>query len=140
MATVTMSALDFFDGYVKPVAGALGASGAYDLFRGALARVPGADAQRSITIPDIPAPPSPGDLIPPPPASTLQPIDPADALREVARAVRDAESVLNEANLAIANASAEVTLVVRVGGLAGADATLNVTISPVSEPIPKDQS
>lgn len=156
MGTVQMSALQFLDEVVRPVAVALDAplppvlgvkptpaTAAFDTFRAAVALVPGAGDPISISLPDPPSLPGAGaggGAPPPPTGFGLQPIDPADALREIAKAVRDAESVLNEANLAIANASADVKLVVRVGGLAGADATLNVTISPVSEPIPKDQS
>lgn len=143
MAVIRMSPLQFFDGYVKPVAEGLGLPGvtAYGIFRAAIALIPGAAVESSITIPDIPAPPSLGDLIPTPsPAPALTPITPTDALREVARAVRDAEAILNESNLAIADASAEVTLLVSVGGLAGAEATISVKVSPTSEPIPKKQS
>lgn len=80
--------------------------------------------------------PSPGDTPTPAPSPlALTPIAPSDAMREVAEAVRDAEAKLNEANLAIANASAEVTMLVNIGGVAGANATLNVTIAPTLQNI-----
>ncbi len=60
----------------------------------------------------------------------LAPIDPVAALKSIAEAVRDAENILNESNLALGSASAEVNVVVEVGGVAGANATLKLNLGP----------
>jgi hypothetical protein len=82
---------------------------------------------------DIPNPfPDAGAAPPALPAAPA--IDPAAALRSIAEAFKDAEAALNPANLAIATASAEVTLTVQVGGVAGADAVLKFDIGPTPSP------
>ena len=44
--------------------------------------------------------------------------------------MREAEKILNSENLAIGGASAEINVVVSVGGLAGANATLKINLGP----------
>lgn len=136
MPTITVKPSEYLDQHVKPLAEHLGpvALGAYETLRGLAV---GADRPVSFYVPDLPG--TSGGGVAPPPAppipSGLQPVDPADALRDIAKAVRDAEQALNEANLAIANATAEVSLVVKVGTLAGANATMSITISPTLEDV-----
>lgn len=123
----------YYDQYVRPFLTSLNVPNAVlaplDFFIGALS-----DAQQTLDSGIealLDTAPEPAAALP----NQLVPISPTDAMREVAEAVRDAETALNEANLAIANASAEVSLVVNVGGVAGANATLNVTISPTTQNI-----
>jgi hypothetical protein len=70
----------------------------------------------------------------PPALPTPPAIAPAEALKSIAEAFKDAEAALNPANLAIATASAEVTLTVQVGGVAGANAVLKFDIGPTPSP------
>ena len=140
MPTITVKPSEYLDAHVKPLAQLLGpvALGTYETLRGLAV---GADDPVSFFVPDLPGtgagspPPAP----PPQVASGLQPVDPADALRDIAKAVRDAEQALNEANLAIASATAEVSLVVKVGTLAGANATMSITISPTLEDVSRTE-
>lgn len=71
-----------------------------------------------------------GGLPLPAPPPGLAPIDPVAVLKAIAEAVRDAEKILNESNLALGSASAEVNVVVEVGGIAGANATLKLNLGP----------
>lgn len=136
MPTITVKPSEYLDQHVKPLAVHLGplATAAYETLRGLAI---GADEPVSFYVPDLPG--SGGGAsapaLRPPILSGLQPVDPADALRDIAKAVRDAEQALNEVNLAIANATAEVSLVVKVGALAGANATMSITISPTLEDV-----
>jgi hypothetical protein len=62
----------------------------------------------------------------------LPAVEPSDALKAVAEAVVAAEGILGGAGLGVASGRVEVTLVVDVGGSAGARATFNLTLGPVT--------
>ncbi len=144
MATIKTTPLKMLDNLGAAIRGALPAalrppfSVAFGTFRNAVAALPIANTEIDIPLPALPDIGGGGDPILPSPALLLQPIDPAEAVTEIARAVRDAERTLNEANLAIASATADVTLVVKVGAVAGAEAKLAITVSPVTEPVAED--
>ena len=71
--------------------------------------------------------PSPSE---PQPGLNLTPIDPLDPLKKIAKAINEAEKLLNEENLVIATGTVEANLNVDVGGVAGANATIKVDIRP----------
>jgi hypothetical protein len=66
----------------------------------------------------------------PSPPPGLAPIDPAEVLKAIAAAMGEAEKLLNAENLAIGGATAEVNVVVSIGGLAGANANLKINLGP----------
>lgn len=63
-----------------------------------------------------------------PPA--LPPINPVEALRQLAAAVSEAEQTLNQQNLVVATGTMDVELNVDVGGVLGAHAKLSLKIEP----------
>ncbi|MGF1627533.1 MAG: hypothetical protein ACFCVH_21855 [Alphaproteobacteria bacterium] len=141
MPQIEITPNEYLDTFVKPLVQRLGgaATGAYTVFVGALNAAFDLDKKIGFTIPNpFPPPPDSGGSGEPPnllpPLPSLQPIDPEEVLKGVARAVRDAEKLLNTQNLAIGGATAEVTLVVQVGGIAGANATLKISIGPTPRP------
>lgn len=143
MPQIEITPNDFLDDYVKPMANKVGVGGApYEAFKAAVGFAVDLDEVIKFSIPNpFPAPPGSGDegdgAGPPnllPPLPSLQPIDPSSALKSIAKAIRDAEKLLNAENLAIGGASAEVTLVVEVGGLAGANTTFKINIGPTPRP------
>ncbi len=70
---------------------------------------------------------------PDPPEDTpggLISVDPVEPLRQLAKAINAAESLLNEEHLVIASADVQVDLNVAVGGLAGARAVVKFGIQP----------
>ncbi len=69
-----------------------------------------------------------------PPIPPLVPIEPKAAMNAIAAAVRDAEKILNMENLAIGGAGIDVSLVVDVAGVAGANANFKITIGPTPRP------
>lgn len=60
----------------------------------------------------------------------LAPVDPLAPLQRLAEAINAAEQRLNLQNLVIASGSVEVNLSVKVGDLAGAQATVKLDIQP----------
>lgn len=126
---------DFLDDYVKPMADTVGAGGLpYSTFRAAISAVVDLDETISIDIPDpfsTPFDSGSGASVPGP---ALQPIDPSAVLKSIARAMREAEKLLNTENLAIGGASADVTLVVDIGGIAGATTTFRINVGPTPSP------
>lgn len=139
---VTIEAGKFLDQVVRPFADAVGAGTPYAVFRDAVIKSnpnnplePGlVPANRTLTfdieLPQLPTPPV-GSTSSPTPG--LQPIDPKTVLDEIAKAIRDAERVLADENLALMTADVEVDLTVAVGGLAGGQAKLRLHIGPVPQ-------
>lgn len=145
MPAFTTTPNAFLSQFVRPFADKVGAIPAYNTFVGAVSfamTLLGQDMDQEITF-TIPNPfpssggggggggggnASPPNLLPPIPS--LQPIDPALVLNQLAEALSAAERVLNKENLAIGGATAEVNVVVQVGGLAGANATLKINLGP----------
>lgn len=128
----------YLETYVRPLAAVFGDAGivAYNVFKATLGV--GVDLTKEISF-NIPNPfPDLGDgggggAGPPnllPPIPVLQPIDPQLAVTQIAQAVREAEKILNSENLAIGGATAEINVVVSVGGVAGANATLKINLGP----------
>ena len=143
MPKIEISAGEFLDDYVRPMAQELGgpAAAAYQTFRGALDAVFDLSQKIEFNIPnpfpDLSGGDGDGDGGPPnllPPLPSLQPIDPNDVLQGLAQAVRNAEGVLNGENLAIGGATLDISLVVQVAGLAGANANLKINIGPTPRP------
>ena len=126
---------DFLDDYVKPMADAVGAGGIpYSTFRAAVSAVIDLDEEISFAIPNPFPAPSDGGGGTAAPAPALQPIDPTAVMKSIARAMREAEKLLNTENLAIGGASADVTLVVDIGGIAGATTTFRINVGPTPSP------
>lgn len=141
MPQIEISPGDYLNSYVKPLADKVGAGGAFNAFKTAIGLVVDLDEDISFNIPNpFPAPPgseggesdNPPNLLPPIPS--LQPINPEAALKAIAKAVREAEKLLNVENLAIGGASAEVSLIVDIGGVAGANTTFKINIGPTPRP------
>ncbi len=125
---------NFLDDYVKPMADKVGAGGLpYSAFRAAVSAVIDLDEDISFTIPN-PFPAPSGDSGAPAAPPSLAPIDPTAVMKSIARAMREAEKLLNTENLAIGNASADVTLVVDIGGVAGATTTFRINVGPTPNP------
>lgn len=157
MPSKTLSAREFVEDYLQPLAAAVDAawadldpkpvlipppppkpgSAALAVLVAALELTTLYDTDVTIdlpALPDAPAAGGEGGDAPSFPAPTIQPIDPAEALQAVAAAFNRAESVLNGANLALGSAAAEVRLTVQVGEVAAADATLTLAIGPAPQP------
>lgn len=81
--------------------------------------------------PDVPVPPDLLNLLTQEGERWL-PVVPSDALKSVAEAVVAAEGILGGAGLGVASGRVEVSLVVDVGGIAGARATFHLTLGPVA--------
>jgi hypothetical protein len=81
--------------------------------------------------PDVPVPAEIVDLLAGE-AGKWVPVSPARALKQVAEAVVAAEDILGGAGLGVASGRVEVSLVVDVGGTAGAQATFHLTFGPVT--------
>lgn len=135
MPQIEITPGEFLDTYVKPMADTVGAGGLpYSGFKAAVGGLVDLDEEIGFDIPNpFPAPPG-GDSGSVAPAPSLEPIDPAAVMKSIARAMREAEKLLNVENLAIGRASAEVSLVVSVGGIAGATTTLKLDIGPSPSP------
>ena len=70
---------------------------------------------------------------PPVPAMDLAAVDPLEPLKKIAAAINEAEGLLNQENLVIATGEVEATFNVDVGGVAGANAAVRITIQPRQE-------
>lgn len=81
--------------------------------------------------PDVPVPPDLLALLAGKGEQWL-PVVPSDALKAVAEAVVAAEGILGGAGLGVASGRVEVSLVVDVGGTAGARATFHLTLGSVA--------
>ena len=66
------------------------------------------------------------------PAPVLAPINPVDALRQLAEAISEAERTLNKENLVVATGDLDIELNVDVGGIAGAHAKFTLHVAPKS--------
>ncbi|WP_439545486.1 hypothetical protein [Sandarakinorhabdus sp.] len=123
MAKVKINLKDLLDEHVKPVARSL--PGGEFAYNGLMGIIGGAlDRDFEITVPDLPGLPSA------PVAPSITPIDPARALNDIAKAIKQAETTLLGENLSIRNASVDVELTVAVAGAAGATAKFNLEIGP----------
>ncbi len=69
----------------------------------------------------------------PVPGLDLAAVDPLEPLKKIAQAINEAEGLLNQENLVIATGEVEATLNVDVGGVAGANAAIRITIQPRPE-------
>lgn len=143
MPKIKISPEQFFDNYVHGFAATVGLTAAppfgpspYEVFRLSAETLLGSGYATPIEF-DIPNPfpapsgsgGSPGGT-PALPGMGLQPIDPIAVLNDLAEAVRGAETILNKDNLAMARAQLDVSILVNVGGVAGAEAKLSLTIGP----------
>jgi len=124
MAAVTFTLRELLDDHVKPIAEAIGAGVPYSIFVGALA----AGLSKKIRIP-IPEAEEAGKAV----AEALAPIDPANALRDIANAVSEAEKAFNSQNLAVRTGRVNVQLMVKVGEMAGAQASFDLAIGPTPQ-------
>lgn len=123
MAKVKINLKDLLDQHVKPIAASvLLGEAAYNTLMGLIGGA--LDRDFEITVPDLPGLPSA------PAAPTITPIDPARALNDIAKAIKQAETTLLGENLSIRNASVDVELTVAVAGAAGATAKFNLEIGP----------
>ncbi|MFZ4689790.1 MAG: hypothetical protein ACOYLS_11180 [Polymorphobacter sp.] len=120
MAKLKINLKDFLDDHVKPVAKAIPVVGepAYNAFMGVVGGVLDKDFEIDVPVPSLPAAPA------------VNPIDPARALGDIAKAIRQAEQTLLGENLSIRTASVDVELTVAVAGAAGATAKFNLEIGP----------
>jgi hypothetical protein len=124
MATAKFNLKKIMDDFVKPVADSIPlGTAAYDSLMGLIGGA--IDKDILLPIPDLPAAPAV-------PLPATNPIDPAKALGDIAKAIKQAEQTLLGENLAIHNASVDIDLVVDVGGVAGASAKFNLQIGPVA--------
>jgi hypothetical protein len=137
MPKYSTTANDFLTKFVRPFAEFAGVLPAYETFKLA---VPPAlallgkdmDDKIEFIIPDpfLDAGSGGGEVTLPAPPPGLAPIDPTEVLTAIAAAMGEAEKILNAENLAIGGATAEVNVVVSIGGLAGANANLKINLGP----------
>lgn len=128
MAAITFTLRELLDDHVKPIANAAGAGLAYTALTAALAAV----LDRKIRIP-VPDPAKDAAEVGKAVAEALAPIDPANALRDIAKAVGEAEKAFNGQNLAVLNGRVNVQLMVKVGDAAGAQANFDLAIGPTPQ-------
>lgn len=64
------------------------------------------------------------------PGAVPAPLSPVEVLQEIAKAINNAESVLNQQNFVIAAGSVQATVTVSLPGMAAAQATVQLTIGP----------
>lgn len=123
MAKVKINLKSLLDQHVKPIANSIpGGGAAYGALMGFIGGL--LDKDFEIDVPDLPQPPAAPAL------PQITPIDPAKALGDIAKAIREAEKTLLGENLSIRTASVDVELTVAVAGAAGATAKFNLEIGP----------
>lgn len=140
----TVTRQQFLDTFVRPTAtflgldqpGPLGAPSPYALFSGAVLAVPDLDGAGPFDPDKIPLTlptwllPSSGSSAPP--SAPAAPIaDPEAVLASIANALKKAEGLLNDANLAVLQGSISIKLQVDIGGVAGAETEFTLQIGPV---------
>ncbi|MFQ3568688.1 MAG: hypothetical protein SNJ59_17005 [Aggregatilineales bacterium] len=62
--------------------------------------------------------------------TAVQPVDPNDVLKQIAQAINQAETLLNQQSLVIASGTIETDLYVKVGNVAGAETKITFHITP----------
>ncbi len=129
MPQIEIEAGEYLDDYVRPFASACGLLPFYSTFKAAFSGV--LDRKYTFDVPDpFPDGGGGGGGAVQLPLPGLVPIEPDEVLKAVADAIAAAEKILNAENLAIGGATAEVNVVVSVGGLAGANANLKINLGP----------
>lgn len=126
----TFTVRELLDDYVRPTAVRFDAEGHYNAFMALIGVIPRfLDTKVDIPIPDLGGAAEAGASV----VAALSPINTTDALKEIAKAVSEAEKALNVQNLAVLNGKVNVQLVVKVGELAGAHASFDLAIGPAPQ-------
>ena len=140
MPTISFSRQQFLTHLVKPVAQVMGLTvpsgvSPYDVFAAAVLAAPEPDGVDfdaiEISLPDFMLP-TPGDTAGTPPAAAPA-VEPEAVLEAIAKALKNAEGLLNDANLALLSGSVGIKLNVAVAGVAGAQTEFTLQIGPVPQ-------